>query len=105
MRNLFLLLLVSFVSRMVFSQEQTKDISFQVMLNYEYLRFNEQRIHSPGIGMMFSMGNLSPPLSEDRNSLTVAGMYQQYYTKEYREGYEDLYHNIGILGEKNLKST
>ena len=86
-----------------FSDEQKKDFFIIPILNYEYLGFQDQQIHSPGEGIMFTKGNYMSSLSEDRNSLMIMGMFKQFILSEARDNYSDIYHNITILTERNIK--
>jgi hypothetical protein len=80
-------------------EETKKDWTLAAMLSYDYFSFEEQKIHSPGEKMMFTKGNLKPPLSEDRNYFMVGVTFKQYIIMENAEGYDDLYHDMGLLSE------
>jgi len=101
-KKIFLLLFICTLAQAAFAVDQTKDFFIIPMLNYEYLSFMDQHIHSPGEGLLFTKGNLTPPLSESRNSLMIMGMFKQFIIKEAGEGYADLYHNIVINAEKKM---
>ncbi|MDR1072442.1 MAG: hypothetical protein LBL45_02050 [Treponema sp.] len=52
---------------------------------------------------MFLWGNTDAPLSVERNSLLVLGLFQQYLmSKENRGGYSNFYHNINMLMERRI---
>ena len=96
---LFLLIII-LSSRLYAEDEETnKDWTLSLMLNYDYFHFQEQQIHSPGEKMMFTKGNLNPSLSEERNSFMIGGTFKQYIIMESTEGYDDFYHDIGIISE------
>jgi hypothetical protein len=84
-------------------EEQTKDFSIMPVLFYEYLRFEEQQVHSSGEGIVFTKGNMTPPVSEDRDSLMISGLFKQYFVMESRDGYDYLYHDINIRVERKIK--
>ena len=96
-------MIIIFMSFQVVFAEETKDFSITPLLMYEYLHFEDQKIHSSGAGIIFTRGNMLPPLTEERNSLLLAGMYNQFYVMESRDDYKDLYHDIKLLVEKKTK--
>jgi hypothetical protein len=87
----------------IYAQNKEKDWNIVPLLNYEYLSFDEQRVHSPGEGFMFTKGSQNPPLSEDRDCLLIAGVFKQYFIQEYQNGYSDLYHSINIMVDRKIK--
>ncbi|MCL2130133.1 MAG: hypothetical protein FWH35_07260 [Treponema sp.] len=91
------------LSTALYAQETKKDWTLTPFLNYEYLSFDEQHIHSPGEGMVFIRGNMTPPLSEERNSLLIAGIFKQYIIKENPEDYPNLYHSINLMVDRKIK--
>jgi hypothetical protein len=80
-----------------------KNWTLALLLNYEYLSFQAQRIHSPGEGLMFTRGNMNPPLYEERDSMFIAGIFKQYFIQEEQSGYPDLYHAINIMVDRKIK--
>jgi hypothetical protein len=79
-----------------------KDWNLATMLSYEHFSFDKQSIYSPGIGLMFSKGNLNPPLSETQNSLLIAASSKQYILEESENGYADIYYDINIMADKRI---
>jgi hypothetical protein len=86
-----------------FAEESTKDFSIIPILGYEYLMFDGQKIHSANEGIIFTKGNMMPTLSEERNSLMIGGVFQQFFISEVREGYEDIYHKIELMADRKIK--
>lgn len=87
----------------LYAQDMKKNWTLTPLLNYEYLSFKDQHIHSPGEGLMFTKGNMNPPFSEERDSLFIAGIFKQYFVREIQKGYPDVYHNINIMVDKKIK--
>ena len=96
-------IIILFMSFHVIFAEETKEFSTTPLLMYEYLQLEEQKIHSSGTGIIFSKGNMLPPLTEERSSLLLVGMYNQFYVMESRDDYKDLYHDIKLFAEKKSK--
>jgi len=101
MKKLYCIVIIIMVSQTVFAEEETKDYSLSPFLNYSYFNFDEQQIHSPGFGVVFTKGNLTPVLSEDRNSIFIAAVYKQYFVNEAKD--EDFYHDITMLADIKIK--
>jgi len=103
MKPLRCILLVFTLHTAIYAQDTEKERTLTPLLNYEYLSFQNQRIHSPGEGLMFTKGNMNPDLSEERDSLLIAGVFKQYFVLEEQDGYPNLYHNINILVDRKIK--
>jgi hypothetical protein len=97
------ILFVFFTSAAIFAQNTEKDWSLIPLLNYEFLSFENQTIHSPGEGMMFTQGNIDAPASEEQNSLSIMAMAKQFILDESKSGYPNLYHSIIMIAEKRIQ--
>jgi len=95
-------LLIFMLSTMVYAQDTKKNWTLTPLLNYEYLSFQGQFIHSHGEGFMFTRGNINPPLEEERNSLLITGVFKQYFIQEERDIYPNLYHNINFMVDRKI---
>lgn len=82
--------------------EDARDWAIVPMLSYGHLSFNRQGIHSLGQGMLFTRGDMVPPLSERRDSLLIAGMFRQYFILEAQEGYPSLFHGINLMIDRRI---
>ena len=102
MKLIFLVLLMALLINGIHAKETPKDWSIIPILNYEYLSFSEQRIHSPGIGFMFTKGNMDPPLWESPDSLSIMGIAKQYYIQDSLNGYSELYYAINAMADKRM---
>jgi len=102
MKIIYCILLVYIMSIVLYAEDRTKDWSITPLLNYEYLSFNGQIIHSPGEGVMFTKGNMTPDLSEERDSLLIAGVFKQYFVLNEQEGYPNLYHSINFMIDRKI---
>jgi len=85
------------------AEGQSKDFSITPVLLYEYLRLPDLSVHSSGEGIIFTKGDFNPPLSEDRNSLIIAGIAKQFFIMESDESNIDLTHDIQIMTERKFK--
>ena len=103
MQKLFFMIIAVMFSQTAFAEEKKNDFHIMPFTNYAYLGFAGQKIHTPGAGIIFTNGDLSPLVSDERNSLFIAAVYKQYYVDENRAGYEDLYHDISMLADKKYK--
>jgi len=102
--RIFCYVLLAFITSIeLYAEDTTKDWTITPLLNYEYLTFNRQNVHSPGEGIMFTKGNITPALSEERDSLLIAGVFKQYFVHEEQNGYPDVYHNINIMIDRKIK--
>jgi len=88
------IVIVLILSTKIYAQDAEKNWSLTPILNYEYLSFQEQRVHSPGEGVMVTKG--------DTNPLLIAGVYKQYFVQEDQDGYPDMYHNINVMVDKKF---
>lgn len=99
------ILLILVCSTIVYGQETEtkKDWSLTPLLNYEYLSLDDQRIHTHGGGLIFTKGNMNPLVSEERNSLFAAGIYNQYDIMEKHDDYPNLYFDINFIVDRKIK--
>ena len=102
MKTVNFIIITLFTLQSIIGEEQNKNFSVIPLLNYEYLRFNEQQIHSTGEGIIFNKGNTLPIMEENRNSLMVMGFFKQYFINECEDGYDDIYHSIMLNIEKKI---
>jgi len=82
--------------------EDARDWAIVPLLSYEYLSFDRQSIHSPGQGILFTRGNMTPPLSERRDSLLIAGIFRQYFIQEERKWYPAVFHSINFMIDRRI---
>ena len=93
--------LLMLVGMGVYPEEDVKEFTITPALNYEYFSFGDQKIHSPGEGLIFSRGNMEPDFTEDRNNLLLTGKFKQYFLQE--NEYSNLYHSVAITFDKTIK--
>jgi hypothetical protein len=98
----FALLFVLVSSVVLFAEERSKSWNLMTMAGYEFLSFDDQKIHAPGEGIMFTMGDMDPPVSEPRNSFVIMGMAKQFFLQESQNGYADVYHSMSVMAEKRI---
>ena len=91
-----------FVLQSVFAEEEPKKFFIVPIVNYEYLTFDEQTIHSPALGITYINGNTIPALNENQNSLMITGFFKEYFIKETRDEYVGLYHYVLVSIEKKM---
>jgi hypothetical protein len=106
MKGFWALLVLAFFSVPCFADDAggKGDFSIAPVLFYDYVSLDKQQFHSPGEGLVFTRGNLSPSLGEERNSLLVMAMAKQYvFMQEHVPGYTDLYHDLGLVVEWKFK--
>jgi len=103
MKILRRILLIFMLSTAVYAQDTDKNWTVTPLLSHEYLSFQEQRILSPGEGLLFTRGDMNPPLSEERDCLLVAGIFKQYFVQKEQCGYPNLYHSINIMVDRKIK--
>ena len=103
MKKLYCAIIILIALQSAFAEEETKDFIIMPILGYNYWHFEDQQIHSPASGIIFTKGNLTPALYEEQNSLTIMGTYKQFWLMEDREGYADLYHDVQLFGIKEIK--
>jgi len=103
MKKLYCSIIMIIALQAAFAEEKTKDFSITPVLGYDYWRFEDQQIHSPSGGVIFTKGDLFPPMPEEQNGLMIMGMYKQSWLMEDRKEYPDLYHDIQLLGIKAMK--
>jgi hypothetical protein len=84
------------------AQDVEKSWTLTPLLNYEYLSFKDQHIHSPGEGLMFTKGNMKPSVSERRDSLFIAGFFKQYFIQEEQEGYPNLFYSVNFTVDRKI---
>jgi len=97
------MVIIIIVSQAVIAEEKINGYSVSPFLNYSILQFEEQQIQSPGLGVILTKGNLTPPISVDRNSIFIAAVYKQYFVNEVKDGYKDFYHDITMLADIKIK--
>jgi hypothetical protein len=100
--TVLVMVIMIFVSQAVFAQEQTKDFSIIPMINYEYLRFDDQQLHLFGEGLLYTKGNMEPPVSEAYNNFMIGGMFKQISVNEVIPEYKGLYHEIIMMAERKI---
>ena len=102
--KIFRCILLIFVVCIGLNAEDTgRDWTITPFLNYEYLSFDGQSVHSPGEGILYTKGNMNPSLSEERDSLLIAGMFKQYFIQEAEDGYPELAHGINAMIDRKIK--
>jgi hypothetical protein len=104
MKTLMFALLIVMANTVLFPEDTKKDFTITPFLNYEYLSFQKQRIHSPGEGILFSQGNLKPSPSEMRDSLFIAGFFKQFFVQEDQPDYSNLYHRVEIMADRRINN-
>jgi hypothetical protein len=102
MKSYFYIFVLFIICADLFAEDTVKDWALTPLLNYEYLLIDGQSVHSPGIGLMFTKGNLNPSLSEERNSLLIAGVYKQYFLHDAEDGYPNIYHSINLMIDRKI---
>ena len=102
MRSIFWGLFMLMAITGLYAEDSEKEWTLTPFLNYEYLSFQGQNVHSPGGGILFTKGNLDPPLSEEPNSLLIAGIYKQYFIQNEQDAYPGLFHSINLMIEKKF---
>jgi hypothetical protein len=72
------------------------------MLNYDYVSLEKQQYHAPGAGLMFTMGNLEPQFSEEKDSFVVGAMYKSFIMSEERDS-ASLFHDVTLMMVRKIK--
>jgi len=102
MKSYFCIFVLLLICADLFAEDTAKDWSLTPLLNYEYLSFDGQGVHSPGVGLMFTKGNMNPSVSEERNSLLIAGVYKQYFIQDTEDGYPNIYYSINLMIDRKI---
>jgi hypothetical protein len=88
----------------VFCFAENEGIRLIPMLNYDYISMKNQKIHSPGAGLILLSGDHEPSLSQEYDNLMMGLFYKPFILKEIMAGYSEIYHDIDFIVEKKFHS-
>jgi hypothetical protein len=75
------------------------------LLNYEYVSLDAQQYHNAGIGIVYTWGDINPPIDKERNSFVISAAYNSFiFTDDNNDDDDsDLYHKVNITLARKIK--
>ena len=91
---------LSLLNAVLFAENETHIIP---IINYDYFLLETQAYHSPGVGLVFTMGNMEPVFPEERNNFAIAAFYKPYIMMEEMD-YPSFAHGIEFMVNRRIRS-
>jgi len=104
--KIILFLFIFFIVNTIFAEEKTNENGNSIipLLTYEYVAFDDLYYHNMGGSLIYTHGDLSPPVDVERNSLVVLGAYNAFLFSENIFNDSALMHRANITLVRKIKS-